>query len=360
MRRRLHPLSIHLGMAAANIAEVNYFAQQCGTTISEADAVKMMRGIQMYQSSEFIAKRTDTKEVWTENSAKLVKLNNTNSESLTRPLVLIPSLINKSYIFNLSDECSILKWLNDNGINGYIFDWGSLQNHDAFQTIIEDRLNPALTFLENQSENKEIDVLGYCMGGTLLHAYYSSINVNIRNMIALAAPWNFNVENMNISKHIRIASPLVMPQIEKKETLPAEWIQALFASVDPNGTAQKFINFSQMDQTDAKARKFITVEDWLNDGVNLPSQIAHECMQSWFINNKLYKNKAMNIDANLMVVASPKDKLVPYESAAALTNNITAKTINLHEVNTGHIGLIAGGKAIPEVWQPIREWLISK
>lgn len=360
VRRKLHPLSVHLGMASANSKEIKEFTQQCSAAITQNDAIEMMRGIQTYLRSESHVESHKTEVAWCENDAKLIKLAHQKGVQNTTPLILVPSLINKSYIFNLCKECSIIKWFHDQGIATYIFDWGALNKADSIETIAQQRLDPAIQYIKNQSHNNTVNVLGYCMGGTILLSHNHLLKTHINKIIVLAAPWDFAVENMTLSKYVRIASPLVMSELEKKQMLPAEWIQALFASIDPNGAAQKFIKFAKNEKTKKDKNIFVAVEDWLNDGIDLPYEIAHECIQNWFTKNQLMNIENTKINTNIMIVASKKDKLVPYESAIAATKTLHAKTIHVHEANTGHIGLVAGSNAHQEVWQPIKEWLISK
>lgn len=355
MRRKLHPLSVHLGMAVANIGAVNVFAKKCGEEITADAAVKMMRGIQAYQQSTYKTAQVEIKTEWKNKKASLINLKE-NKNTSKRPLILVPSLINKSHIFNLSQSSSVLKQFHEKNVNAYILDWGTLDANETIETLIHSRLNPALQHASDIYSGQAIDVLGYCMGGTLILSNYDLIECKVRRIVALAAPWDFKDKNTTLSKHVRVWSPLVLEEIKKRKTLPAEWIQALFASIEPQGSAKKFITFSDMDQDSFEAQKFITVEDWLNDGVDLPKAIAHKCIQSWFIENELYSAQK-NIDAELMIVASKKDKLVPYESAIATQQSLNTKSIYVHEAKSGHIGLIVGRNAEAEVWKPIRQWL---
>jgi polyhydroxyalkanoate synthase len=138
----------------------------------------------------------------------------------------------------------------------------------------------------------------------------------------------------------------------------------LFASLDPQTSAEKFTRFASMDQTSAQAQLFVAVEDWLNDGIDLPGEVAEECMRGWFFDNKPAKGawmlggkiiQADTIDCPCLIIASSKDRLVEYESAAALKDYIKDST--LIDPECGHIGMIAGDKAIIRVWHKVANWL---
>ncbi len=358
MRRKIHPLAIHLGMAAANTEAINSFSKKTENMISADDAVKMMRGIQLYQQSQYQAKVIETKTVWKDKTSSLITIKDNQTNSANRPLILIPSLINKSHIFNLSAQCSVLRDLNENNVNAYLFDWGKLSRDETLQSLIENRLNPALKFASEISHHEEIDVLGYCMGGTLILDNFRHITSKIRKCVALAAPWDFKVENSGLARNVRIWSPMVLNEIEKRNKLPAEWIQALFASIDTDGSAKKFIRFADMDMSSDEAHKFIVVEDWLNEGVDLPRSIAKFSIENWFIKNELTIGQK-NIACDMLIVASNNDKLVPYKCAISAKKNIIAKSVNTIEAGTGHIGLIVGRNAQKQVWRPILDWICT-
>lgn len=347
-------------MAAANMEGIEHFTKTCGDTLSQEDAVQMVRGIQTYQKSDIKAPDLKNTILWQQrNGTKLIKPSKQEKHGGGRPLILIPSLINKSNIFDLSEQDSIMRWLQKNKINAILFDWGNLEDDETIETLIENRLNPALEYACDDASENEIDVLGYCMGGTLFMENFEKIPVKIRRIIALAAPWDFKVESSKFSKQVRIWSPMALSMMQKRRNLPAQWIQALFASIDPKGSARKFVEFSKMDPSSTRAQKFITVEDWLNDGVDIPHNIAHHCIQKWFIKNDLCQKKITMPGTDLLIVASNKDKLVPFDCAEALTKNITNARTEIQKAQTGHIGLIAGKNAQQDVWVPIKYWLRS-
>ncbi len=351
MRKAPHPLAVHLGMVAANMSGIQkYAANFPGDTISEADAVQMVHGIKMYQEHSFIPKPMPNETIWSNASLSIVKPSKSKVTS-PNPLLLVPSLINKANILDISRVRSMLRWFNNQGIETYLLDWGNLCPDDNMDSIIE-KLCSAVQDVSKITGGKLVDVLGYCMGGTLLMQSYACASGHIRRMILLATPWDFSVGAL--AQNVRIWSPAVLPVLEQRDHLPSEWVQALFASLDPNGSAQKFIRFASMDQDSQEAKLFVSVEDWLNNGVDLPKDVALHCIQNWFIDNKLVENN-FKINADILVLASKADKLVPFESASAICKSFP--NIGLIELNCGHIGLIVGRNAINDVWKPILNWL---
>ena len=373
MRSGPHPLPVHLGMIAANMSGIHNYASSFSHKLSEQDAVKMMRGIQMYQKHPYIPKEMPTQTLWSEGgvSIKAPVLKEAQKYISNTPLLLVPSLINKANILDISEERSMLRWFNQMGIETYLLDWGDFtqdtENNFDIDELISDYLCKAIQHV-SEMHDSPIDVLGYCMGGTLLLPAYMLAPEHIRRMTLLAAPWDFKTKPSPLARNVRIWSPQILPVIKDRGYLPSEWVAALFASLDPNGSAQKFIRFASMDQKSESAKLFVAVEDWLNNGVDIPGKIAQHCIQEWFIGNKLSKGKLhlagrhiniAEIDAEILIVASKSDRLVPFECAANIQENLSSASLDIIELDCGHVGLIVGSNAIETVWQPIYDWLYS-
>ena len=374
MRKGPHPLPVHLGMAAINMEGIEAFASNFSHKLAQNDAIEMVRGIQLYQEHSYNPEALPLEEVWCHGGVRIQApvMDDKCVETEQPPLLLVPSLINKANILDIAPEKSLLRWLNQNGIQAYLLDWGDFSHETEkdidISSLIEEKLCPAIQEVSKMA-GQPIDVFGYCMGGTLLIPAYSHAKVHIRRMILLAAPWDFKTGSSSLARNVRIWSPAVSPVVRQRGCLPSSWVQALFASLDPKGSAQKFIRFASMDQMSSEAKLFVSVEDWLNDGVDLPGNIARHCIDDWFMGNKLaleewsvgddHINMA-DIDADILIMASHGDQLVPFDCAMAIKESLVNARVDTIEHDCGHIGLIVGRNAIENVWQPMLRWLQKK
>ena len=90
-----------------------------------------------------------------------------------RPLLIIPPWINKYYILDLQPKNSFIKWAVDQGLTVFVISWvnpdAKLANKDFDDYI---RLGPlaALDAVEAATGERSVNVIGYCLGGTLLGA----------------------------------------------------------------------------------------------------------------------------------------------------------------------------------------------
>ncbi|PCJ99870.1 MAG: hypothetical protein COA45_03375 [Zetaproteobacteria bacterium] len=372
MRKGPHPLLVHLGMAAINMKGIQEYASSFSGALTQTDAVNMVRGMKMYQAHEFIAEEMPVDVIWQEGGMSVkspVMLQAITPSENSVPLLIVPSLINKANILDISEEQSMLRWFNQHGIDTYMLDWGDLkcpqEKSINIEALIQDMLPKAIQAVSKKT-GKKVDVVGYCMGGVLLLAGYHYAQDHIRRMVLLASPWDFHTGSSPLARNVRIWSPMVLPVVRDRGCLPAEWVQALFASLDTKGSAQKFIRFASMDQSSSEAELFVSVEDWLNDGVDLPANIAQHCIQDWFVKNDLASGTwfvaGRNVDLSkintqILIIASKNDMLVPYDCALSVECSLSIADVDVISPTCGHIGLIVGRHAKKSVWQPMLDWL---
>ncbi len=375
MRDGPHPLSVHLGMAAASFHGAEQYSAQFDAKLSEDDAVHMMRGIQLYQAHNYKPQMLPTSAVWEKHGVRILRPEGVkrgdNVDIHRFPLLLIPSLINRSHILDIIEERSLLRWLYERGHDAYLLDWGDLQDvllrEMGINELIEHVLVDAIRHVSEQYSSK-VNALGYCMGGTMLLGAGHLAPDNIGSMVLLASPWDFHAKSSRLARNVRLWMPFVSPSITQKSALPAHWVQALFASLNPEGAARKFIRFGSMDQDSFEAKLFVSVEDWLNDGVDIPKGMAVDCMEKWFVGNDTGRGawvmgagpvEPSILPFDIYVVASHADNLVSFDSASAVLKDARGKAQHsLLSLNCGHISMIVGRNAINDIWQPIHERLL--
>jgi polyhydroxyalkanoate synthase subunit PhaC len=90
-----------------------------------------------------------------------------------RPLLIIPPWINKYYILDLREKNSFVRWAVSQGITVFVVSWVNPDEklaHKDFEDYITDGTLAALDAMEQATGEKDANVVGYCLGGTLLAA----------------------------------------------------------------------------------------------------------------------------------------------------------------------------------------------
>ena len=154
------------------------------------------------------------------------------------------------------------------------------------------------------------------------------------------------------------------PQLHVLGELPTDVLQLLFCMLDPLLGYRKFRQFASLDPNSGPARRFVALEDWLNDGVPLPASVARECLYGWYGENQPATGAWRIADEVIdpgrvgvpaLVMVPRRDRIVPPESARRLSDALPH--CQLYEPNAGHIGMMAGNRAEAEVWSPVLAWI---
>jgi polyhydroxyalkanoate synthase len=326
----------------------------------------LIAGIQAYRAHPFHRNLPDPPEIWSEGSSRLLDYGGPEGRGI--PLLIVPSLINRAYILDLTERTSLLRWLGAEGFRPILVDWGRPGPEERRFTLtdyIAGRLERALDWVLAAAGRPPL-VVGYCMGGLLAVALALRRPGDISGLALLATPWNFHADQGAQGRFVAASLASFAPLLDALGELPVDPIQALFAALDPQLVIRKFLAFSRLDPKGAKARAFVALEDWLNDGVPLAAPVARECLAGWYGENTTAKGlwrvagravapAALDLPAICLIPA--QDRIVPPDSAAALAEAIPGAEILTPPA--GHIGMVASARAPKQVWRPLARWLAA-
>ncbi len=114
---------------------------------------------------------TPGKVVFQNELIQLIQYAPTTPEVYERPLLIVPPWINKYYILDLTPEKSFVKWAVEQGFTVFLVSW---VNPDArlaqktFEDYMREGIIAAVDAINRQTASRQINALGYCVGGTLL------------------------------------------------------------------------------------------------------------------------------------------------------------------------------------------------
>ncbi len=283
------------------------------------------------------------------------------------PILIIPSLVNRYTVLDLGNGQSFIRMLAGQGFHPYVVDWsapGPEEKSFDLTAYITARLEPLLAIVCEQTGNRPVGLMGYCMGGLLALALAARQPDKTATLTLLATPWDFHTDH---EAQVRMLSAM-MPQLDALIDLTGELsvdvLQAMFTSLDPWLTMKKFQRFADMAPDSATARAFVGLEDWLNDGVALAGPVARECLYGWYVENRPLNNRweidgtaisPEHIRTPTLSVIPGRDHIVPPASASALADALPVSDAMV--VDAGHIGMVAGKRAKQILHDPLVVWL---
>lgn len=381
--QRQRPLMMQLALSAGALAQpsllqgrnfTDEFWQRPDGYRARASMEKVVEGLRRYQLHPYERKPQRDSVIWAEGEMRILwyaaKSKNRKSKAKAS-LFIIPSMINGSEILDiLPEDRSLIRWLTLQGFDVFLAEWGNLCEDPELSTldsVLGQKLARALEWLKAEIDTPLFGI-GYCMGGLFLAASETLNQRIFDGLIFIATPWDFKKgAKGNFAEAISGWAPEGLKRVMHLDYLPNEWLQMIFAGVEPSMVARKFSAFAEMDMDTIEAKLFVAVEDWVNGGGNLPSGIVQNTVRNWYLDNKVVSGRwlvmgkkinARKINKPSLVIVPAKDKIVPPASAKPLAMQIPDADILVPEC--GHISMMVGSRAAEEVWEPMKDWILEQ
>jgi polyhydroxyalkanoate synthase len=129
-----------------------------------------MTDMEAFKFGENIA-ITPGKVVYQNDLMQLIQYEPTTDKVLKRPLLIGPPWINKFYILDLRPRNSFVRWAVSQGHTVFVISWVNPDEHLAkksFDDYMTEGYLAALDAIEQATGEREVNAIGYCLGGTLL------------------------------------------------------------------------------------------------------------------------------------------------------------------------------------------------
>jgi poly[(R)-3-hydroxyalkanoate] polymerase subunit PhaC len=150
-------------------------------------AIKMT-DMEAFRIGENIAV-TPGKVVYQNDLLQLIQYNPTTENVKRRPLLIIPVWINKFYILDLRPNNSFIRWAVSQGHTVFVISWVNPDERLAAKTFTDYMVEgplAALDAIEQATGEREANVIGYCLGGTLLASTLANMAAKHDNRIKSA------------------------------------------------------------------------------------------------------------------------------------------------------------------------------
>ncbi|WP_338730212.1 class III poly(R)-hydroxyalkanoic acid synthase subunit PhaC [Haladaptatus sp. DJG-WS-42] len=316
---------------------------------------------------------TPSEVVYTENKLELLHYESRTDEQHKVPILIVYALINRPYILDLQPDRSVVRHLLDAGHDVYLIDWNEPSRMDAHLTLddyVNRYIENCVDVVRERAEQDSINILGYCMGGTMSAMYAALHPEKVRNLGLMAAGLCFRdtggvLEMWGDEKYY---SPSDVT--DTFGNMPSDMLDIGFALMDPvDNYVNKYVRLFDNLENEDFIENFGRMEQWLSDGIDVAGKTYVQFLEDIYQQNKLYKNELElngtrvnleNIDMPVLQIMGEYDHLIPPESSKPFNDVIGSDDTETFEFPTGHIGLSVSGSSHRDLWPRVSEWYLER
>ncbi len=245
------------------------------------------------------------------------------SEKVHRtPLVIFPPWINKFYILDLKPQNSLIKWAVEQGHTVFVVSW---VNPDAgfadvgIDTYITEGFLTAIAEVRKITREKQVNVIGYCIAGTMLSATLAYLARKGDKSVRSATFFTALADFTDPGETGVFLEPDFLGGIEKevadKGYLNSFFMQRTFSYLRANDLVYGPAIKSYMM---GEAPPAFDLLYWNGDGTNLTGRLVREYLRQFCVDNELSEGRFQVLGETLNL----KDIKTPICAIACETDHI--------------------------------------
>lgn len=311
---------------------------------------------------------TPRDEVWNTGKVQLWRYRS-EERRFAAPLLLVHSLVSKSYVFDMAPGNSFVEAMLRRGHDVYLLDWGipdELEAGHTLETYVDDYIPSAVRMARRDSGSDHVNVFGYCFGGLLSLLYAAGHTADpVRSLSVMATPIDFS--------HMGpLSSLLQQGRVDPEDLLdatgnvPADVILNGFRMAQPTSSVTEYVNLWQHLWNDDYLDAHRIMAGWGKDHIPFPGAAFVQTVQLFTRGNHLVTGRVPlrggTVDlADIRVpfhnVLGDRDHLVPPEAVGPLTSLVGDGDGTETRLTAGHVGLIVGRAAQSRNIPAMASWI---
>jgi len=308
--------------------------------------------------------------VWKRDKAQLWRYRS-NAVRVAQPLVIVTSLVSRSYILDLLPGSSSVEYLRDAGFDVFMLDWGIPDELDAantFETYVDEYLPRAIETVLGVAHADAVTLVGYCLGGVFSVLFAAGHDVPVRNLVMLATPFDFSQMGPMVAA-LQEGRLEADDLVDDSGNVPAEALYTGFFMMAPTATVAQSATLLENLWNDEFVRGYQAVNQWVKDQVPFPGgalpQVIDDLIRAnvlmdgeWSLGGRRIDFTAT--DASVLNVIAASDKVVPRaasEPAGALVGHPDRRQQLV--VKGGHATFGTGRACFTDTLPKLAEWIRS-
>jgi polyhydroxyalkanoate synthase len=288
------------------------------------------------------------------------------------PVLVIPPLMVRPYIYDLRPEHSMLRTLRNAGFDVFVVDFGVPDRDDENVRLDDYVLDYVPAFVEatlRESGSAELAMVGYCMGGlfSLLHVGTFE-DARVRALVTIGSPVNFKKMGM-VTMAATLGAPGIDKIIDLLGNVPGSLSSAVFKMINGPRAFTRYVDLFRNLDDENYVRGFLAINHWVNDMIPYPKEAFRQMFKEVIHENRLLNNRLSfgdrrcnlrRIRCPLFAIAGDSDIIATPASTRGIVDLIGSKDKTFREVSGGHVAVVAGSDAPSQVWRPIADWLTQR
>jgi polyhydroxyalkanoate synthase len=296
----------------------------------ERNALRIQNGIKLAMGAQFARVGPTPKEtVWSRGKVELWRYA-ADSVTIGPPVLLVPSVVSRSYVFDLHRGNSFVERLLEAGFAVYLVDWGIAgpdESSNVLETYVDDLLPDVTAAVCDDAGSDDITLLGYCFSGMLTLLYVAGHpDAPVRSLVTLAPPVDFEPT----SGMTRLFAPgRLEPEdlLDEDGNVPGDVVREAFAMRKPTSDLVTYAALWDNLWQDDYVEGHQAMAQFIREQVPLPGALLRQIVDKLIRGNELAAGETelsgrpvrlADVACPLLVVMAERDELVPVESSEAL------------------------------------------
>jgi polyhydroxyalkanoate synthase len=285
------------------------------------------------------------------------------------PVLLVPSLINRSHIWDLRPNDSFVAGLIARGYDVFLIDWGVADERDAANTMSTyiDGYLPAAYAAATEAAGDAPAVLGHCFGGVIATLWAATVDAQPPALVALGVPTNW--AELGPLAHITQQGRLDPEDVlDASGNVPPATLLRAFQMLRPLGDLAGYVTlWDRLDDRRA-AQAIWALTDWAHDHVPFPGAAFVEMIKTLSRDNGLFTGEVLlgdtpraltSISCPFLNVYGTHDYVTPPDSVSPLAGLVGSARADTAALRAGHVGLLVGSSARKQTLPAVTDWLKS-
>jgi polyhydroxyalkanoate synthase len=270
---------------------------------------------------------------------QLVEYKPLTAKVYERPFLVVPPCINKFYILDLQPENSLIRYLVEQGHRTFVVSW---RNPDAaledktWDDYIQDAALKAIEVTQDIAGARQINALGFCVGGTILGTALAVLAARGEKPVASATLLTTFLDFSDTGVLDLFVDDAFVQfremQLARGGLLKGQELASTFSFLRPNDLVWNYVVGNYLKGETPPPFDLLY---WNSDSTNLPGP-----MYTWYLRNTYLENNLVKpgkctvcgekvdlskVDIPVYIYGSREDHIVPIGGAYATVQHLPGK-----------------------------------